>query len=57
MELYIRENGLLTLKLKMVEESKYGQMVDDMMGIGSKIKFKDMGVLFMQKVMCTKVNG
>ena len=57
MEQCIKENGLSNQIKKMEEESKYGQMVLDMMDFGDKEWQTDMEDLFMLKVMYMKVSG
>jgi hypothetical protein len=57
MEQCIKENGLYNQIRRMVEEFKYGQMVQDMMVFGDKEWQTDMEDLFMLKVMYMKVSG
>ena len=57
MEQCIKENGLYNQIKRMVEEFKYGQMVQDMMVFGDKEWQTDMEDLFMLKEMYMKVSG
>jgi hypothetical protein len=57
MEQCIKENGLYNQIKRMVEEFKYGQMVQDMMVFGDKEWQTDMEDLSMPKEMCMRVNG
>jgi hypothetical protein len=57
MEQCIKENGLYNQIKRMVEEFKYGQMVQDMMVFGDKEWQMDMEDLCMPKEMCMRVNG
>lgn len=57
MEQCIKENGLYNQIKRMVEEFKYGQMVQDMMVFGDKEWQTDMEDLCMPKEMFMRVNG